>query len=89
MYLSPIDSRPYSYADKIEHTVYLFGLSSSVGYEFKMTNRFKTNIDFQLSFPTDKYLDLYSYGNFIPGMGFKDTNEKWFPMIILNFKYRL
>jgi hypothetical protein len=89
LYLSPIDSRPYSYADKIEHTVYLFGFSSSLGYEFKITSRLKTNIDFQLSFPTDKYLDLYSYGNFIPGMGFKDTESKWFPMLIINLKYRL
>ena len=67
-YLSPDDSSPNSTADEIEHTVYLFGFSSSFGYEFKATNRLKINIDFQLSFPTDKYLDLYSYGNFIPGM---------------------
>ena len=89
LYLSPIDSRPYSYADKIEHTVYLFGLNTSLGYEFKITNRLKTHIDFQLSFPTDKYQNLYSYSNFIPGMGFKDTEDKWFPMLILNLKYGL
>jgi len=89
LYLSPIDSRPYSYADKIEHTVYLSGLSTSLGYEFKITNRLKTHIDFQLSIPSEKYLDLYSYGNFIPGMGFKDTENYVFPMIITNIKYRL
>ncbi|MBN2611278.1 MAG: hypothetical protein JXB00_06955 [Bacteroidales bacterium] len=89
LYLSPIDSRPYSYADKIEHTVHLLGLSTSLGYEFKITNRLKTNIDFQLSFPTDKYLDLYSYTNFIPGMGYKGSLDKWFPMLILNLKYRI
>ena len=89
LYLSPIDSRPYSYADKIEHTVLLYGFSSSLGYEFKLSSRLKTHIDFQLSFPTDKYLDLYSYSNFIPGMGFKDTEGKWFPMVILNLKYIL
>ena len=89
LYLSPIDSRPYSYADKIEHTVYLSGLSTSLGYEFKITNRLKTHIDFQLSIPSDKYLDLYSYGNFIPGMGFKDTENYVFPMMIINIKYRL
>ncbi len=88
-YLSPIDARPFSYADEIEHTVYLFGFNTSLGYEFKITSKLKTHIDFQLSFPTDKYLDLYSYGNFIPGMGFKDTDGKWFPMLILNLKYRL
>jgi len=89
LYLSPIDARPFSYATEIEHTVYLFGFNTSFGYEFKITSKLKTHIDFQLSFPTDKYLDLYSYGNFIPGMGFKDTDEKWFPMLILNLKYRL
>jgi len=89
LYLSPSDSRPYSFADKIEHAVYLFGLNASLGYEFKITNRLKTYLDFQLSFPTDKYFDLYSYGNFIPGMGFKDTEDKWFPMLLLNLKYRL
>ena len=89
LYLSPIDSRPYSYADKIEHTVCLFGFSTSLGYEFKITNRLKTHIDFQLSFPTDKYLNLYSYGNFISGMGFKDTESNVFPMLLLNLKYRL
>ena len=89
LYLSPIDSRSYSYADKIEHTIYLFGFSTSLGYEFKITSRLKTYIDFQLSFPTDKYLDLYGYSNFIPGIGFKDTEGKWFPMLILNLKYRL
>lgn len=89
LYLSPIDSRPYSYADRVEHTVYLFGLSTSIGYEFRLTKRLKTHVDFQLSFPTDKYLYLYGYRNFIPGMGFKDTEDKWFPMLILNLKYRL
>lgn len=88
-YLSPIDPSPYSNAEKIEHYVYLFGLSTSLGYEFKITNRLKTNIDIQLSFPTEKYLDLYSYTNFIPGMGYKGSIDKWFPMLILNLKYRL
>jgi hypothetical protein len=89
LYLSPIDSRPYSDADNIEHTVYLFGLSTSLGYEFKLTNRLKSNIDFQLSFPTNKYSNLYSYTNFIPGMGYSGSLDKWFPMLILNLKYRL
>jgi hypothetical protein len=88
-YLSPIDSRPYSYADNKEHTVYLFGFSSSLGYEFKITSRLRSNIDFQLSFPPDKYSDLYSYTNFIPGMGYSGSLDKWFPMLIWNLKYQL
>lgn len=89
LYLSPFDPRPYSFADNIEHTVYLFGFSSSLGYEFKITNRLKSNVDFQLSFPTDKYYDLYSYTNFIPGMGYSGSMDKWFPMLIFNLQYRL
>jgi hypothetical protein len=30
---------------------------------------------------TRKHLDLYSYTNFIPGMGYKGSMDKWFPMI--------
>ncbi len=89
LYLSPADSRPYSYADNLEHTVYLFGFSTSLGYEFKITNRLKSNVDFQVSFPTNKYSKLYSYKNFIPGMGYSGSVDKWFPMLILNLKYRL
>jgi hypothetical protein len=89
-YLSPMSSMPYHIAAKeIEHSVYLFGLNASIGYEFIITNRLKTHIDFQLSIPTDKYLDLYGYSNFIPGMGFKDTESNVFPMLILNLKYGL
>ncbi|MDY0343966.1 MAG: hypothetical protein RBR28_10365 [Lentimicrobium sp.] len=89
LYLSIDDSRPYAYADEVEHTIYIFGFSSSIGYEFMITNHLKANTDFQLSFPNRKYLDLYSYTNFIPGMGYKDCMDKWFPMVILNLKYRL
>jgi len=89
LYLSPIDSRPAYYAGKIDHTLYVMGLSTSLGYECKITNRLKTHMDFQLSFPTHNYLDLYSYSNFIPGMGFKDTENNVFPMLVLNLKYRL
>ena len=89
-YLSPFSSIPYDIAArKIKHNINLFGLNTSIGYEFKVTNRLKAHIDFQLSFPTDKYLELYSYGNFVPGMGFKDTENNVFPMLILNLKYRL
>jgi hypothetical protein len=90
LYLSPISSMPYDIAaNKIEHNIYLFGFSTSLGYEFKITNRLKTHIDFQLSIPTNKYLDLYSYSTFIPGMGFKDTESNVFPMLVWTLKYRL
>jgi hypothetical protein len=89
LYLSPISSVPYSQADKIEHTVYLLGYSIALGYEFNITNRLKTHIDYQLTFPTNKYQDLYSYTNFVPGMGYKGSLDSKFPMLILNLKYRL
>ncbi len=87
---TPIElSLPLATPQPLEHTVYLFGISTSVGYEFKIANRLKSHIDFQLSFPGNNYTQLYGYRNFIPGMGFKDLNRKWFPMLILNLKYRL
>ncbi|HLO59874.1 MAG TPA: hypothetical protein VK179_14095 [Bacteroidales bacterium] len=89
LFMSLNDSRPYSYAQEIEHTVYLPGLNASLGYELKIANRLKTSVDFQLSTPTDRYLKLYSYSNFIPGMGYKGSLDRWFPMLILNLKYRL
>jgi hypothetical protein len=88
-YLPPGDLTPSSYDTKIKHMVYLVGINSSIGYEVEITNRLKANIDFQLSFPSSNYLNLYSYSNFIPGMGFKDTDNMWFPMLILNLKYKL
>lgn len=87
LYLSPIDSRPYSYANKIEHTVYLLGLSTSIGYELKITDKLKSSLDFQLSFPGKKRDDLYSYNNYISGMGYNGEGGNVFPMLILNIKY--
>lgn len=89
LYLPPFDSRPYSYASQLEHNVFLTGISTSFGYEFRLLERLKANLDFQFSFPANKYNDLYSYRNFIPGMGFKDTEGNWFPMLILNLKYKI
>jgi hypothetical protein len=89
-YLSPGDSRPYSYADGIEHTVYILGFSSSFGYELNISKRFKSNLDFQISIPACNGDKLYSYVNFIPGMGLRgNVGGKIFSMLILNLKYRL
>ena len=89
-YLPPNDSRPYSYADRIEHTVYILGFSSSLGYELNISKRFKSNLDFQMSIPACNGDKLYSYVNFIPGMGLRgNVGGKIFPMLILNLKYRL
>jgi hypothetical protein len=73
----------------VSHTKYIIGLNTSIGYEFSIANRLKTSIDFQVSFPNKNYKDLYGYRNYIPGMGFKDFEGYWFPMLILNLKYKL
>ena len=88
-FLAPDDFKLHSYEDKVSHTVFLLGLNSSIGYEFEVNSRLRTNIDFQFSVPSPNYSDLYSYSNFIPGMGFKDIEEMWFPMLVFNIKYKL
>jgi hypothetical protein len=74
---------------EVSHTIFVFGLSLSFGYEFSITKRLKSYIDFQNSFPNKNYHDLYGYRNYIPGMGFKDSELYWFPMFILNLRYKL
>ena len=80
---------PYESDYPVEHTVFISGLSTSLGYEFKWGKRLKTNIDFQLSVPTNNYRDLYSYQTFIPGMGYLEGGGRWYPLLIMNLKYRL
>jgi hypothetical protein len=73
-----------------DHTIYLPGFNLSFGYEMKLTKRIKADLDYQLSFPGKNYNELYSFRSFVPGMGYKDTYRKWYPMMILfNIKYRL
>lgn len=80
---------PYELDYPVEHTVFISGLSTSLGYEFKLGKRLKSNIDFQLSLPANNYKDLYSYQTFIPGMGYLEGGGRWYPMLIMNLKYRL
>ncbi len=47
------------------------------------------NFYFQVSIPTDKQSELFGYKNFISGMGYSGSVDKWYPMLILNLKYRL
>jgi len=73
----------------VSQTKYIIGISASFGHEFPITKRLLTNIDFQISFPSTKYKELFGYRNYMPGMGFKDFEGYWFPMLIWNLKYRL
>ena len=74
---------------EVNHSKYIVGLSASLGFELSITNRLKSNIDFQISLPNNNYKNLYGYRNFIPGMGYKDYEGYWFPMLIWNIKYQL
>ncbi len=89
LYQLPTDNEPSVIYESIEHTKHILGLSISGGYEFNITQRLKSNFDFQISLPNKTYKDLYGYRNYIPGMGFKDYEGYWFPMLIWNLKYRL
>ena len=88
-YFSPNDTKLFPDEEDIKHFVNILGLNSSIGYDFEINSRLRSNIDFQFSIPSPNYLNLYSYSNFIPGMGFKDTDKMWFPMLIFNLKYQL
>lgn len=87
------DCRPEGESESIlqpvSHTIYVPGLSISVGYEFSFFKKMKSNIDFQISFPGKNYEDLYGYRNYIPGMGYRDYEKYWFPMLLWNIKYKL
>jgi hypothetical protein len=74
---------------QLNHTKFILGLSAMIGYEYYISKRLQSNFDFQISFPNKNYRNLYWYRNYIPGMGYKDYNGYWFPMIIWNIKYRL
>ena len=87
IYLPPEQSIPIEI--QVNQTKYIIGFSPSLGYELSLTERLKSNIEFQISLPSKKYQDLYGYRNYIPGMGYKDYEGYWFPMLILNLKYRL
>lgn len=79
----------YPNGKEVNQNVFLVGFSTSVGYEFDLARRLKSSFDFQLSFPSSNYANLYSYKNFIPGMGYKEIDPMWFPMLIFNVKYLL
>jgi len=74
---------------QLSHTKFIFGFNASIGYEFSIVKKLKSSFDFQVSFPNKNYKDLFGYRNYIPGIGFKDFEGYWFPMLLWNLKYRL
>ena len=73
----------------VNYTHHSVGVSGSIGYEFKLSNRIKMNIDYQLSYPLNRETTEYGFRNFIPGMGYKESKSKISPLLTCIFKYKL
>jgi hypothetical protein len=82
---------PNSQVEYLNHKIFIVGLTGAVGYNFRISNKLNSDFEVHMSMPSKKYDDLYGYSNYIPGMGYMETcgNERIFPMIVLNLKYKL
>lgn len=84
---------PVSPREKLSQTLFIPGLSASLGYQFRISGRLHSAMGVQLSFPSSKYAHLYGYSNYIPGMGFMETcgsgKTVLFPIVFLNIIYQL
>lgn len=82
---------PNSQVEYLNHKIFIFGLTGAVGYNFRISNKLNSDFGIHISMPSKDYDDLYGYSNYIPGMGYMETcgNEKIFPLIVLNLKYKL
>ncbi len=82
---------PNSQVENLNHKIFIFGLTGAVGYNFRISNKLNSDFGLHISMPSKNYDDLYGYSNYIPGMGYMETcgNEKIFPLIVLNLKYKL
>lgn len=74
--------------NQLNHLLYIPALSASIGYEFKITDRIKTSISYQISISGPNQRKLYSYENTVPGLGHTGTGRNFFPLLILNLKYK-
>lgn len=82
---------PNSQVEFLKHKIFIFGLTGAVGYNFRILKKLNSDFGVHISMPSKNYDDLYGYRNYIPGMGYMETcgNEKIFPLIVLNLKYKL
>jgi hypothetical protein len=82
---------PVSPPEKLSQTLFIPGITASMGYQFRISGNLYSSVGFQLSIPSAKYADLYGYTNYIPGMGFMETcgsgNTVLFPIIFFNIIY--
>jgi hypothetical protein len=79
---------PVSPPEKLSQTLFIPGLSATIGYQLRISGNVHSSVGAQFSFPSSKYADLYGYTNYIPGMGFMETcgsrKTVLFPMIFFN-----
>ena len=83
---------PESNIEHLKHHLYIYGFSVIAGYNFKISKKLSSDIDMKMSVPNKKYKELYGYENYIPGMGYKNTqgsNNQIFPMLLLNLNYKI
>ena len=82
---------PNSDAEFLSHKVFVSGLTGAVGYNFRFSEKFNSDVGVHISKPSKSYGDLYGYTNYIPGMGYMETCGKGgiFPMLIFTLKYGL
>ena len=82
---------PNSQIEEMKHTVFVFGLTGLLGYNFNISKNLNSDFGVQISIPSKAYENLYGYSNYIPGMGYMETcgSARIFPLIVLNLKYRL
>lgn len=88
-YTDYLDENSINQQQSIKHTLYIPGISTSVGYTFRFSEKISSHVDFQVSIPHSRFENMYGYRNYIPGMGFKDNMRNWFPTLIWNVRYKL
>lgn len=81
-----------SQVENLTHNLYIFGFSTIAGYNFNISDRLSSDIGLKISVPNNKVEEMYGYYNYIPGMGYKNTqgsNNRIFPMLLFNLNYKI
>ncbi len=73
----------------LKQSKHILGAGTTFGYSFKISKKFQGDFGLQVGFPIINYKSLYGYRNYIPGIGFKDSYQYWFPSLIFNLKYNI
>jgi hypothetical protein len=73
----------------IKHTIYILSSNYIVGYEFRISKKLKSSFDLQYSLSTKNIDKLYTFVNFVPGIGVESYKNYRFPLLLFNLKYQL